>query len=137
MAQYKHLPVYRTCRQLLLEMTIAIKQYPRDFRYTIGQRALDEIVSLIALIVRANSTTRRRDILRDALERLAVVEVFVQLAHDVRALSSKKLMLIGPLVDSIGRQVGGWLKGSNQGESEPFAAAAQTGELVRLEAGRA
>lgn len=132
MAQFQHLPIYAACRQLMVECAITVKQFPREYRYTLGQQIQNEVVQMVALIVRANSSRQKRDALRELAERIAVVEALIKLAHDIRILSAKRLATLGPLVDSIGKQIGGWLKRFGGGQPESGSATATQSEHAQL-----
>jgi hypothetical protein len=55
MARYQHLPIYKLSYELLLRVMLVVKEFPRDHKYTLGQKLRDEILSLIVLVYRANS----------------------------------------------------------------------------------
>ncbi len=56
MARYQHLPIYKLSYELLARVMAVTKEYPRDHKFTLGQKIRDEIISLIVLIYRANSS---------------------------------------------------------------------------------
>lgn len=55
MAQYEHLPIYKKTYDLLLLAMQATKDFPREYKYTLGQNIKDEITGLVVFIYRANS----------------------------------------------------------------------------------
>lgn len=118
MAQYNHLPIYRASYQLLLESTLAIKDFPREHRFTLGQKLREEIIEIIVLVYRANSAKRKRDFIEDLLARLQVANLMIRLAHDMRFLPLKKYANLAQLADSIGKQASGWMKATGGGQSE-------------------
>jgi hypothetical protein len=58
MAQYQHLPIYRTAYQLLFGSRV-IKNFSNDDRYSLGTKIRDEIIDMVVLIYRANSYKRQ------------------------------------------------------------------------------
>jgi hypothetical protein len=55
MAQYQHLPIYKQTYDVLLRTMIATKDFPREYKYTLGQKIKDELIELVVMIYRANS----------------------------------------------------------------------------------
>jgi len=60
MAQYQHLPIYKLTYDLLLRIMQVTKNFPREYKYTLGQKLKDEVIELIVLIYKANSARDRR-----------------------------------------------------------------------------
>lgn len=110
MAQYKHLPIYKTTYELLHLITQASTGFPKDFRYSLGQKLREECVELVLLIYRANSNRARRAAIEAVQERLQVLELLLRLSKDLRLLSIKQFSSACELADSLGRQASGWLK---------------------------
>lgn len=55
MAQYEHLPIYKLTYDLLIRTMTATKDFPREYKYTLGQKMKDEIIEPVVLIYKANS----------------------------------------------------------------------------------
>lgn len=55
MAQYQHLPIYKQTYDLLLRTMTATKDFPREYKYTLGQKIKEELIELGVMIYRANS----------------------------------------------------------------------------------
>lgn len=49
-APYRHLPIYQVTYELLQRSTAIIKDFPREYKFTIGQKLQDEIIGLVVLI---------------------------------------------------------------------------------------
>lgn len=126
MARYDHLPIYRASRELLREASLCIRDFPKDYRYTLGNKIQSEIVEMISLIVTANSKKRKKEVLEELAVRIAIVEALLMLAHDLRisAVSVKRLATLGNLIASIGKQCSGWLKRFGDRQPESVAATA-------------
>lgn len=50
MAQYQHLPIYKLTYDVLLRTMTATKDFPREYKYTLGQRIKDELIELVVLL---------------------------------------------------------------------------------------
>jgi hypothetical protein len=57
MAQYEHLPICKQTYDILLRTMTATKDFPREYKFTLGQKIKDELIELVVLIYRANSVT--------------------------------------------------------------------------------
>lgn len=110
MAQYKHLPIYKTTYELLETVTRKNKDFPRDFKYSLGDKIRSECIELVVFIYKANSVRQqRRDHLQQILERVQVIELMLRLAKDLHLLSVTAFSEIVLLTDSLARQAQGWL----------------------------
>lgn len=113
MAQYQHLPIYKSTYELLHAITRATTGFPRDFKYSLGDKLRGEVVELVVFIFKANSSrTGRAAHVAQILERLQVVELLVRLSKDMRLMAAKQFSEVVVLTDGIGRQAQGWAKSS-------------------------
>jgi len=116
MAQYKHLPIYKTTYELLKLVTEKTKHFPKDFKYSLGDKLRNEVVELVVFIYKANSVKDKRVHLLQILERIQVVEMLLLLCRDLHIINIKGYSSLVILTDSIGRQVQGWI-GSQGGQN--------------------
>jgi hypothetical protein len=113
MAQYKHLPIYKTTYELLEAVTQKTRHFPRDFKYSLGDKLRNECVELVVFIYKANSTRDKVEFLTQILERVQVIELLLRLSKDLRLLTVQGFAEIVQITDSLGRQAQGWLKASH------------------------
>lgn len=118
MAQYKHLPIYKGAYDLLLRFMVVTKSFPRDYKYTLGQKMRDEILDLILFIYRANSAKDRAAHITHLVERIQLIEVMLRMSHDLRVLPRGQYVGLVEMTDSLARQAQGWLKSSEKGKPE-------------------
>lgn len=116
MAQYKHLPVYKTTYELLKLVTEKTKHFPKDFKYSLGDKLRNEVIELVVSIYKANAVRDKLSHLLQLMERLQVVEMLILLCRDMHIINVKGYSDLAVLTDSIGRQVQGWV-GSQGGQS--------------------
>lgn len=89
MAQYQHLPIYKATYELLRLVTHATSNFPKAYKYSLGDKLRAEVVEMVVFIFKANSS-RGADRAAQAalfLERLQVVELMVRLSKDLRLLT--------------------------------------------------
>ena len=111
MAQIKHLPIYKTAYELLEVVVRATKEFPKDFKYSLGEKIRDEVVDLVIFIFKANSSkTNRIENATKIIERIEVIDLLVRLTKDLRIINVKQFSEIVFLSDSLGRQAQGWIK---------------------------
>ena len=55
MAKYTHLDIYKATFDFLQYAGSAITHFSREFRYTVGEKLIEETIEFISLIYRANS----------------------------------------------------------------------------------
>jgi hypothetical protein len=117
MAQYRHLPIYRLTYELLQRIVNTTKEFPREYKFTLGQKIRDEVVEMVVLIYRANTAHQKVPVIEVFLERLQVVELLVRLCRDMRVLSTKSYASIIEMTESLGKQAEGWKKASGRSSS--------------------
>lgn len=111
MAQYQHLPIYRITYELLQRTMVVIKEFPREYKFTIGQRLQEEIVGLVVLIYKANTATSERiTYVNLLLERIQVVELLIRLSQDMKLLSQRNYAALVEMTQSLNKQSEGWRK---------------------------
>ena len=87
------------------------KDFPRSFKYSLGDKIRNECIELVVIIYKANSLREcREEHLNQILERVQVIELMLRLAKDLRLFSVDSFSEIVMLTDSIARQAQGWLR---------------------------
>jgi len=113
-ARYQHLPIYKLSYEILLRVMLVVKDFPRDHKYTLGQKLRDEVIALIVLIYRANSSEHKSQIIGEILEKVLVVELLVRLSRDMLILSIKHYAGLVEMTESLARQAQGWKKSASK-----------------------
>jgi hypothetical protein len=125
MAQYQHLPIYKLTYDLLVRTMTATKEFPREYKYTLGQKMKDEIIELVVLIYRANSAADKRSHIAAIIERVQVIQLLMRLSHDIKILTRRHYAALAEMTDSLARQAQGWLRSGSKssGKGMPEQAA--------------
>jgi hypothetical protein len=84
--------------------------FPREYKFTMGQKIQEELVNLIVIIYRANSAENKEAHINLFLERLQVVELLIRLSHDLRLFSVKGYAGLVEMTESLAKQAQGWKK---------------------------
>ena len=98
------------CHQLLVWMIPLLDDFPRNRRFTLGERLEVRLIDILELLVEAAYAKIKYDVLRRANLRLAVVRHLWRMAHELKTISAKRYAHGAQLLEDLGKQIGGWLK---------------------------
>jgi hypothetical protein len=112
MALHTELPIYRTGVQLLALAIRVQEQMPRGVKRSLGDKISAHCTDMLDLMAMANATQRgeRAEHIQALMKHLRATTVLLRVSHDSRFVSHKLWAESVQLLDSIGKQGGGWLK---------------------------
>ena len=87
-----------------------MKNFSREFKYTVGESLKKETLELITLIYRANSRKDKFQVLQEARERIEVIRLFIRLLKDLKQINLKKFVQINKQVENVSKQLTDWQK---------------------------
>lgn len=119
MAQYQHLPIYKTTYDLLVDLMNTTKDFPRDFKYSLGEKIQNHIIELLVLIYKANSTRCKKDFIQEILSEVQFLDLFLRISYDLKIVPQAKYCVFIEKTNSIAKQAQGWLKSSFEKGPEP------------------
>lgn len=114
MARHDHLPIYKQSYELLNQIMHVSKDFPREHKFTIGQKLREEVIQILVLIYRANSQKDKSIIVVEILEKILVSELLIRLCRDMKILSVKHFAALVLLTQSLSKQAEGWKKSSSK-----------------------
>ena len=116
MALHSDLPIHRTGVLLLTLAYKAQAQMPRAVKRSLGEKIAQHCVDMLNLMALANATQRaeRAGHIQQLMTHLRTVTVLLRVSHDSRYVSHALWGESVLLLDSIGKQGGGWLKSANK-----------------------
>ena len=100
---------------LVRDLIPVIHRFPRDFRFTLGERLERSVLDLMLCLRDARFPHRRGAALAGADKHLDRARVLCRLACDLRAMSTGAYGRAAEALALIGRQVGGWRKLASSG----------------------
>ena len=103
-------PVVESCHELLLWLIPQLDGFPRNRRFTLGERLESTLIQVLELLVQAAYSRDKRTPLALAKSRLAVVRHLWRLSFQLQVVSLRRYEYGAGLIDGVGRQVGGWLR---------------------------
>ena len=115
MALHHELPIYKTGADLLALAYRAQEQMPRGLKRTLGERINQHCMEMLDAMAMANATQRaeRAAHIEVLLKHLRAAQILLRVGHEGRHVSHALWAQSIQLLDSIGRQGGGWLKSSH------------------------
>jgi len=110
------LPIYRTGCKLLSLAIRAQEQMPRGVKRSLGEKISQHCVAMLDEMAMANATQRaeRAHHVTELLKHQRTLTVLLRVSHDSRYVATKLWAEAVQLLESVGRQGGGWLKSSNK-----------------------
>lgn len=110
MALYYDLPVYRDTYKLILKIFEYTKDFPKDYKFTLGQDMKRDALQLVRSIYRANKSLQKKEHLDAFMDDFELIKLEIRLCTDMKVLPIKKQAELSLLMDNIGKQITGWSK---------------------------
>ena len=101
------------CHNLLVWLIPHLDSFPRNRRFTLGERLESGVIEILELLVQAAYTRNKCDLLKGANVRLAVVRHLWRMAHELKTIPTRRYAHGAKLLEDLGKQIGGWLKNVN------------------------
>jgi hypothetical protein len=115
MALHTDLPIYKTGVDLLSLAIRAQQHMPRGVKRSLGEKISQHCIEMLDLMALANATQRheRAHNIGELLKHHRALTVLLRVSKDARYVSLEVWAASVQLLDSIGKQAGGWLKSAN------------------------
>ncbi|MBM3456745.1 MAG: four helix bundle protein [Bacteroidetes bacterium] len=108
MALYYDLPVFKDVYQLILKIFDYTKDFPREYKFTLGQDLKRDGINLVRSIYRANKSKEKTHYLEAFSDDFELVKLELRLCADMKLLPLKKHAELSELMDRIGKQITAW-----------------------------
>ena len=93
---------------MILKIFEFTKDYPREYKFTLGQDMKRDAIVLVRSIYRANKAKNKTEYLEQFLDDFEILKLEIRLCVDLKIMSYKKQSEIAVLMDGIGKQITGW-----------------------------
>jgi len=113
MSNYRDLPLYKASYDLVLQAFKLVKEFDREYKYTLGESIKREAISLIVLIYRANSKKDKKSVIVLAREKVEIIRLMIRLTKDLHQINTKKLVLANQKIEKVSKQLTGWQRSIN------------------------
>ena len=91
---------------------MVIKEFNREYKYTLGESIKKEAIELVTDIYRANSSYSKREIIQSARENVEVIRLFLRLLKDLKQVNLKKFVFLNGKIESVSKQLSAWQRSS-------------------------
>lgn len=97
----------------LLWLIPQLDKFPRNRRFTLGERLESGLLDVLELLLEATYSSRNDRVLKKANHKLAVVRHVWRLSFELKVVAAKQYQYGSELLLLIGQQIGGWQKFSS------------------------
>jgi len=117
MAQPQHLPLYLKLYQLIKYLHERVRNFPKQYKYSLGQSILDLSWSCLDLLITANVLSYKEK--HAKILQLSIIfdclKVRLRIAQEMSVISTKQYIHLQSFyLKEIGEMIGGWLKWSSE-----------------------
>jgi len=112
MARYNHLPVFQKGYDLTLEIYRTTHNFPREYKYTLGQKLKEISNELLDWIVITNSQKDKSPYFSKIKLQIERLRIQIRVSYDLKIINSKRLEFLNRMLEEISMQVCGWEKWS-------------------------
>lgn len=106
----EELSAIRKCYDLILWLVPAIDKFPRNRKFTLGDRMELLALDVLDRLIEAKYQRTKTMLLGEANLKLEKMRFLIRLSKDLQCLSLKGYEHASKLVNDLGQEVGGWLK---------------------------
>ncbi|MGE4444127.1 MAG: four helix bundle protein [Candidatus Altimarinota bacterium] len=110
MAIYENLPVYKTSYDLIILVFQTIKLFPKEYKYSLGDKIKNETIDLISNIYKANLVKDKKEIIENARGNIEIVRLYIRISKDLKIINLSKFIDLNLLIESISKQLFAWGK---------------------------
>ena len=94
---------------LLKWLMPAVSKFPKDKRYTLGLRIEDKALIVLELLIKANYSRVKLDLLKTANLEIEVLRHLLRLSYELKFINLKSYEYASQQANEIGRLIGGWI----------------------------
>ncbi|MBU4082847.1 four helix bundle protein [Patescibacteria group bacterium] len=110
MSRYIHLPIFQKGYDLNLEVYRATHNFPREYKYSLGQKLKETASELLDWIIITNSKEDKGIYFPEINARIERLRIHLRVAYDLKIINVKKLEFLNRFLEEISKQVSGWEK---------------------------
>ncbi len=108
MSLYYDLPVFQDAYRVVLLLFHYTTNFPREYKFTLGQDMKRDGIVLIRSIYRANKARAKEQYLDQFLDDFELLKLEIRLSVDLHLVTVKQQAELALLLSSIGKQITGW-----------------------------
>jgi len=108
-------PIIQKVYDFYREFYQLIPQMPKQDRHTVGQKIQNTCLDLLENLIYASRTDRKNKLgfLEQSAAKLDLLKLLLRLVEDVKAIPTKKYLILSEKLQEIGKMLGGWIRSLN------------------------
>ncbi|MBQ9207297.1 MAG: four helix bundle protein [Treponema sp.] len=114
MALIYDLPVFNDVYGLSLRLFQLTSNFPREYKFTLGQDMKRDCINLVRYIYRANKAKEKSQYLEEFLDHFEILKFEIRLCTDLKLITMKHQAELASKMNSIGRQITAWRNASGK-----------------------
>ena len=91
-----------------------ISSFPKEYKYTLGERIQNASIEMIISIYRANTVRYKSQHLKALQNQVQILYLLLRICHDIKIIPTERYASIVLMVDDIARQTQGWLNATEK-----------------------
>ena len=105
-------PIVQRGYDFYRELYLVVEKMPKRDKYTLGEKLGKTTLDLMELLIAASYADKDKKLspLHHANTKLDLLKILVRLAEGIKAVPSKKYLLLQEKLQEIGRMLGGWIR---------------------------
>jgi len=107
---YDTLPVFKKGYDLLIEIYTMTTGLSREYKYTLGEKLKNEALEVLIHIYKVNVSWEKERHIDACREHTETVRLLIRLLHDLKQISSKRMIGLNIIIENISKQLSGWKK---------------------------
>lgn len=108
MALYSELPIFKASYDLLIYVFQITKHFPKEYKYTLGEKVKTLLLDLILAVFHANKAHNKIVFLDQVQTHIETIKILLRISHDLKIISTEKFAHASLLLESVSKQVTGW-----------------------------
>jgi hypothetical protein len=104
------LPIIQKTYDLIQWYIPILNRLPRDHKMLLGNRIINQLYDLLESLIIARYSKQKQELLRSLNPKLSVLRYQTRLLMDFQLFSVERYQYAAKQIDSIGTDLGGWIK---------------------------
>lgn len=108
MALYSELPIFKASYDLLIYVFQTIKYFPKEYKYTFGEKLKTLLLDLILAVFHANRVKDKIISLNQVQMHVEAIRILLRISYDLKIITIEKFAHTSLLLESVSKQVAWW-----------------------------
>ncbi|MFA5178072.1 MAG: four helix bundle protein [Candidatus Paceibacterota bacterium] len=108
MSLYSSLSVYKASYDLLIQLFVSIKNFEREYKFTVGENIKKEGMEMVKNIYRANSSLVKKQLIQSARENIEMIRLNLRILQDLKQINLKKFVFLNERIEVVSKQLVAW-----------------------------